>query len=159
MKSWWQNLNKRERNLVLLAAILASIALAWTLVWKPLARYHTFLQQDLQDARDIRAQMQQQRTAIARLQSSPDQQQPAQGGSLDSTVNHLLKQHQLDGAGTSSEEQDRDTVALKLDGKPFDNLIRFLAQMESQHATHATSMTLKPAEATGLVDAQITLQR
>lgn len=159
MNAWWQGLNKRERNLVLVAAALVVLALGWMLVWKPLAQYKAFLQQDLQDAQEVRLQLQQQRAEILKLRGESSDQPVTAGSSLYTTVLGLLKQHQLDGEGTSSEEKDRDTVTLKLENKPFDPLIRLLAQVESRFAAHATSMTLKPAKEAGLVDAQITLQR
>ncbi len=83
----------------------------------------------------------------------------ATGGSLHTAVIAALKQFQLDGAGTTSEEKDKKTVNLKLEAKPFDTLAQFLALMETQHAANTTSMTLKPAAKAGTVDAQITLER
>lgn len=160
MNAWWQGLNKRERNLVLTAAAFALLALGWMLIWKPLAQYKTFLKQDLQEAQEVHLQMQQQRAEILKLRGESNNNQPAtNSGSLYTGVLSLMKQHRLDGDGASSEERDRDTVTIKLENKPFDSLVRLLAQAESRFAAHATSMSLKPAKAAGLVDAQITLQR
>lgn len=159
MKAWWQSLNTRERRLVTIAAALLAMIFLWLLIWKPLARHYTFLQQDLQVARDANQQMQQQRGEILSARGASPDAVPLSSENLYSAVTNLLKQHQLDGEGSSSDSQERDKVRIKLTGKPFDALARFLDQMEHQYAAHVSSMTLKPAKESGLIDAEILLQR
>lgn len=157
MKTWWQNLTPRERQLVMTGVILIGLTMLWLLVWKPLASYHRLLQQDLADAQAVNQEMQARRGEILSLRggSTP----AATGGSLHSVVIDTLKQYQLDGEGTTSEEKDKNSVSLKLEGKPFDALAQFLARMETQYAALATRMDMKPADKPGTVDAQITLER
>lgn len=159
MKAWWQNLAGNERRLVLMGAILIGLTMLWLFLWKPLAAHHQLLQQDLTDAQAAHAQMQQQRAEILKLRGASPNSPAAVTGSLHTAVIAALKQFQLDGAGTTSEEKDKKTVNLKLEAKPFDTLAQFLALMETQHAANTTSMTLKPAAKPGTVDAQITLER
>lgn len=159
MNTWWQNLNSRERRLVVLAGSLLAIALLWVLVGKPLASRYKLLQQDVQTALELNQQMQQQRGEIEQLRGAASTTPNLSDENLYSAVNKLLKQHQLDGEGTSADEKDNNQVSLKLDGKPFDTLIRFLAQLENEYAAHTTSMTLKPTDKSGMVDAEILLQR
>jgi general secretion pathway protein M len=159
MNAWWQNLPPRERRLVIGGAILIGLTILWLFIWKPLANRHQLLQQDLQDAQATYLQMQQQRTAILAAQGKSGTQPANTGGSLHGNVITEIKQYQLDGAGTSTEEKDKDTVILKLEGKPFDPLAQFLARMESSYAARPSRMTLKPAKGTGTVDAEITLER
>lgn len=158
MKTWWQSLAASERRLVTWGAVLIGLTMLWLFIWKPLNSHHQLLQQDLADAQAAHAEMQQQRTEILALRgASPGS--VAAGGSLHTTVIAALKQFQLDGTGTTSEEKDKKTVTLKLEAKPFDTLVQFLAMMETQHAANTTAMTLKPAGKPGTVDAQITLER
>lgn len=161
MKSWWLSLNTREKRLVLIAAALLGITLLWLVVGKPLMNQHQLVQQDLEDALAINRDMQQQRPAILAMQGNPSAGGAAvqTGGSLHSAVIATLKRYQLDGTGTSTEEKDKDSVTLKLEGKPFNPLAQCLAQLESQYAAYATSMSLKPGKTTGTVDAEITLER
>lgn len=149
----------RERRLVIIGAILIGLTLVWLFIWKPLASRHQLLQQDLQDAQATRLQMQQQRTTLLTAQGTTGNQPANTGGSLHSNVINELKQFQLDGTGTGTEEKDKDTVILKLEGKPFDPLAQFLATMETRYAARTSRMTLKPAKDTGTVDAEITLER
>lgn len=159
MKAWWQSLAASERRLVTWGAILISLTMLWLFIWKPLNSHHQLLQQDLQDAQDAHEEMQQRRTEILALRGASAGSPSAASGSLHTTVIAALKQFQLDGAGTTSEEKDKKTVTLKLEAKPFDTLAQFLATMETQHAANTTAMTLKPAGKPGTVDAQITLER
>lgn len=159
MKDWWQNLAANERRLISIGAALIGLTLLWLFVWKPLSAHHQLLQQDLEDAQAAHAEMQRQRAEIFALRGVTPTAPTATGGSLHTSVIAALKQFQLDGTGTSSEEKNKNTVTLKLEAKPFDTLAQFLATMETQHAANTTSMTLKPADKPGTVDAQITLER
>ena len=159
MKAWWQNLAANERRLLGIGAALIGLTLLWLFVWKPLSAHHQLLQQDLEDAQAAHAEMQRQRAEIFALRGASPNAPTAASGSLHTSVIAALKQFQLDGTGTSSEEKNKNTVTLKLEAKPFDTLAQFLATMETQHAANTTSMTLKPADKPGTVDAQITLER
>lgn len=159
MKAWWQNLAANERRLLSIGAALIGLTLLWLFVWKPLSAHHQLLQQDLEDAQSAHAEMQRQRAEILALRGASPNAPAATGGSLHTNVIAALKQFQLDGTGTSSEEKNKNTVTLKLEAKPFDTLAQFIAMMETQHAANTTSMTLKPADKPGTVDAQITLER
>ena len=158
MNAWWQSLNEREKRLVGFAGALVLFALLWVLVWKPLMSRHRLLQQDLADAQEVNAQMQQQRDEILALRGASATTVNTTG-SLHTGVINTLKQYQLDGAGTSTEEKDKDTVILKLEGKAFDALAQALTQLENQLAMRPSNMSLKPAGKPGTVDAQITLER
>ncbi|UJS25605.1 type II secretion system protein GspM [Thiothrix winogradskyi] len=159
MKAWWQNLAANERRLLSIGAALIGLTLLWLFVWKPLSAHHQLLQQDLEDAQSAHAEMQRQRAEIFALRGAAPNAPAVTGGSLHTSVIAALKQFQLDGTGTSSEEKNKNTVTLKLEAKPFDTLAQFIAMMETQHAANTTSMTLKPADKPGTVDAQITLER
>lgn len=159
MKAWWQSLAARERQLVSAGAILIGLTLLWLFIWKPLANHHQLLQQDLADAQAANLEMQSRRTEILSLRGASPAAAATAGGSLHTAVIAALKQYQLDGEGTTSEEKDKNSVNLKLEGKPFDALAQFLAQVETQHAALATRITMKPSAKTGTVDAQITLER
>ncbi|OQX15745.1 MAG: hypothetical protein BWK73_05935 [Thiothrix lacustris] len=162
MKAWWQTLAANERRLLSIGAALIGLTLLWLFVWKPLSAHHQLLQQDLEDAQAAHAEMQHQRAEILALRgASPNASNVpnATNGSLHTGVIAALKQFQLDGTNTSSEEKNKNTVTLKLKAKPFDTLAQFLAAMETQYAANTTSMTLKPADKPGTVDAQLTLER
>jgi type II secretory pathway component PulM len=139
------------------AATLLAAMLLWLAVWKPLAGHYRFLQQDLQIAREASQQMQQQRGKV--LQTRASSPAAVSNENLYSAVTKLLKQQQLDGEGSSLNDEEGDKVRIKLTGKPFDGLVRFLDQVERDYAAHAVSMTLKPAKDSGLIDAEILLQR
>lgn len=159
MKAWWQNLAASERRLVMMGMGLIGLTVLWLFLWKPLAAHHELLQLDLADAQAAHTEMQSQRGEVLALRGASPGAAPASNGSLHTAVIAALKQFQLDGAGTTSDEKDKKTVNLKLEAKPFDTLAKFLAAMETQQAANTTSMSLKPADKPGTVDAQITLQR
>lgn len=159
MNAWWQNLNTREKRLVILAAVLLGTALLWLVVAKPLLQHNQLLKQDIEDARGIQAQLQKQAGQISQLNRNGAAKQQTFSGSLHNQVIKTLKQHQLDGSGTSSESNGADSVTLKLEAKPFDALIQALAQLEGRYAIRITRMKLEPADKTGTVDADITLER
>lgn len=158
MNAWWQNLNTRERRLVRFGMTLVGITLLWLLIWKPLSNHRQLLQQDVEDARAANSEMQARRAEILALRTNGNAA-PTTSGSLHTAVISTLERLQLDGDGTSSAETDKNTVTLKLEGKPFDALAQFLAAIESEQAAQTTRLTLKPAAQPGTVDAEVTLER
>lgn len=158
MNVWWQSLNAREKRLTAAAMGLLALLLVWLLVVKPLIKRQQLFQQDLANAQTINQTLNSQRANI--LQSRGKGAAPPNSNTnLYSAVAETLKQHQLDGEGTSSEEKEQNNVRIKLDGKPFDALMRFLDQMEREHAALTSSMTIKATGKGGLADAEIVLQR
>ncbi|MDX9987725.1 type II secretion system protein GspM [Thiothrix unzii] len=157
MKVWWQNLNERERLWVTLAGVLVAAMLLWLTLGKALLGHYQLLQHDLTTAREVQQKMQQQRDTIMQARGKPAAS--ASGENLYAAVAGLLAQYQLDGAGSNSQEKDENAVGLTLTGKPFDAVIRFLAHLEREYGAYAVSMTLKPTDKGGLVDAEIQLKR
>ena len=103
--------------------------------------------------------MQQNRNKIQAFNQQANPQAPDDGQSLQSLVLNELRQFQLAGSDTATEDKDKNAVELKLSNKPFDSVIQLVGKLESQYQVHATSMTLTPAREAGRVDAQIALQR
>jgi type II secretory pathway component PulM len=159
MKVWWDTIAASERRLLLIGAGLIGLTVLWLFVWRPLAAHHQLLQLDVETAQAAQTEMQSQRGEILALRGTSPGAIAASNGSLHTAVIAALKQFQLDGTGTTSDEKDKKTVNLKLEAKPFDTLVKFLAAMETQQAANTTNMSLKPAAKPGTVDAQITLQR
>ena len=157
MNVWWQNLNGRERLWVMLAGGLIAAMLLWLTLGKALLGHYQLLQHDLTTARDVQQKMQQQRDTIMQAHGKPAVSASAEN--LYTAVTALLVQYQLDGTGSNSQEKDENTVSLTLTGKPFDAVVRFLAQLEREYGAYAVSMTLKPTDKGGLVDAEIQLKR
>ena len=157
MKVWWQNLNERERLWVTLAGVLVAAMLLWLTLGKALLGHYQLLQHDLTTAREVQQKMQQQRDTIMQARGKPAV--AASGENLYAAVAGLLAQYQLDGAGSNSQEKDENAVGLTLTGKPFDAVIRFLAHLEREYGAYVVSMTLKPTDKGGLVDAEIQLKR
>lgn len=156
MNAWWQSLSTREKRLTAVAIGLLALLLVWLLVVKPLIKRQQLFQQDLANAKTINQTLHSQRANI--LQARGKSTTPA-NSNLYSVVASTLKQYQLDGEGTSSEEKEQNNVLIKLNGKPFDTLMRFLDQMEREHAALTSSITIKATGKAGLVDAEIVLQR
>lgn len=153
MKHWWQNLNERERLWVLVAGVLVIAMLLWLTLGKALSHHYQALQHNVTKAREIQQTMQQYRASLAH---TPGKAMPE---NLYAVVAGLLAQYQLDGEGSSSQEKEKNVISLSLTAKPFDAVIRLLAHLERDYNTYAVSMTFKPSDKSGLVDAEIQLKR
>ncbi|MGL4185529.1 MAG: type II secretion system protein GspM [Thiotrichaceae bacterium] len=159
MNAWWQNLNPSEKRLMLLGSIAIGLTLLWLFVLKPAYRYYSDLQWDVNAAKEVQSKLQQNRNKIQAFNQQANPQVPDDGQSLQSLVLNELRQFQLAGSDTATEDKDKNAVELKLSNKPFDSVIQLVGKLESQYQVHATSMTLTPAREAGRVDAQIALQR
>jgi general secretion pathway protein M len=159
MNAWWHNLSPSEKRLMLLGGLAIGLTLIWLFVIKPAYRYYSDLQWDVNAAKEVQSKLQQNRNKIQAFNQQANPQAPDDGQSLQSLVLNELRQFQLVGSDTATEDKDKNAVDLKLTNKPFDAIIQLMGKLESQYQVRATSMTLKPANEAGRVDAQIALER
>lgn len=160
MKAWFLALSERERYLLVLGGGFLLAILLWFYGWKPLMRYQTRVQEDIQAAAEDLVYLQQAKQMLS-------SQQPDTNTVIDTTssvqllIAPLLKKYQLDKPDVliRSEAKGKDGVSVKLENAQFDQLVRFLSELESKHAVYVTSMALIPTDAPGLAGVQMTLER
>jgi general secretion pathway protein M len=163
MKEWWQEQSQRDRRIVRIGAIFASIALLYLLLWQPLHQQRDKYRQQITDQRQL-LQWMHQRSAEARaLMKQPGGQsgQPRQPiiGSLLSLVDKQARKAGLGKGLKRVEPAGADQVRLWFDAVEFSRLVAWLGSLESEYGTRIESAVIDRTEAVGQVNARLVINR
>jgi general secretion pathway protein M len=163
MKQYWTRLNDwlaqlepRERLFVLGGAVALLVMFLYAGVWDPLARAHRSREQSLDGARSIASKLE---IAGAALQGA------RRGGgtntqvSLISAIAQTSKSPVLGKEPTRTQPDGDKSVALWIDDVPFDNLMRWLNDLEQRFGIVPIAADVQRQSGAGLVNAHLTLAR
>ena len=155
MKAWWDSLESRERlSLTALAAFLAAV-FAYLLVIDPLFNGTKKIRERIATAQAdvdfMQAAAPQLATGASRGGPRRAEQSPVV------IVAQTMRTHQL--TAKRSQPVDDNTIRVQLDAMPFDNIIRWLDQVQRENGLEIDTATIKRGDATGLADATLTLAR
>ncbi|WP_427981036.1 type II secretion system protein GspM [Agarivorans sp.] len=145
MKQWWQSLNKREQNLVSIAALLVAIGLLYWGLWLPLSNANQQAQQRLLNQQQTLQWAQQQGSLLI-----------ASGGNtqVDTQVN-------VSQAVSSSARQQRITISriqpqgeeveLWIESVPFNQLMAWLKMLSQHYGIIVQHVDLSEGKQQGIV--------
>lgn len=159
MKEWFEQLEPRERLLVMIAGGLTIFALIVALGVRPIMNQSKRGHELVEDKRELLAELSEVATRLGPQRG--DQQANAAGSSQSlvlvvdqstrsSGLAQHLKRNQPD--GTSS-------IRLRFENAPFDTLITWLQGLQNQHGISVTSANIDTAASAGRVNCNLTLGR
>ncbi len=149
---WWQRATRRERVMLVAAALVTGIAIAWLGVWEPVNRELTRMEADMARERALLARARSQTEEIATITVAP----PRQAADLKSGVEAALAQRGL--AATSVELREA-RVRVVLAAARFDALIAALGALQRDAGVRVVEATLATRVEPGTVRAELTLVR
>ena len=159
MRAWLENLESRERLLLIAGVALLALLLFYALVLAPLRSGYHALQESVSDQRATAVWMQESAQAIQRLRSSSGAAPKGLGGrSLLAVTDSTARAGGLGTALKRVEPEGGNSVRVWLEGAPFDVLIKWLGTLSTQHGVDADTATLERSEAAGRVNARLTLE-
>ena len=153
---WWQLRSRSERMLLAAAAGIAALALAWLVVWQPLARDTDRLDRQIENDRAMLADARRRADEIAGLARSAPSVAPAEPrAALDAA----LARQNLKVAATTIERIDNERIRLTFDAIGFDALTAFLDALQRDARLRAVELVATARVEPGQVRADITLAR
>lgn len=159
MRDWFESLEARERLFVVLGAVVVSIALVWGLVWAPLDKGHSELQQRVSTWEQSLAELR----PLASMPKSQSGSRPAPGASSSQSpvviVDSTLRTH---GLGQPKRSQPTPNgIRVEFENVAFDKLVVWLGELSYQYGmeVQAGSLSADTAEAPGRINATLTLER
>jgi type II secretory pathway component PulM len=153
---WWQLRSRSERMLLAAAAGIAALALAWLVVWQPLARDTDRLDRQIENDRAMLADARRRADEIAGLARSAPSVAPAEPrAALDAA----LTQQNLKSAATTIERIDNERIRLTFDAIGFDALTAFLDALQRNARLRAVELVATARVEPGQVRADVTLAR
>lgn len=161
MKTWWYTLAPRERLWVILGSILITAAVLWFYGITPLLKYKTELKQTHEEALANQTQMTQLVPVISAQTASLEPEVPVSNEKLAYVVEPLLKRYELDKPEILVNQSETATgaVNLRLQKAPFNQIASLLGALELHHKAYAVQFNITPTAESGLVNANITIQR
>jgi len=153
---WWQLRSRSERMLLTAAAGIAALALAWLVVWQPLARDTDRLDRQIENDRAMLADARRRADEIAGLARSAPSVAPAEPrAALDAA----LARQNLKVAATTIERIDNERIRLTFDAIGFDALTAFLYALQRDARLRAVELVATARVEPGQVRADVTLAR
>ena len=159
MKEWWTTLGTRERLMVFGGAVLLVPLLLWALVWQPLASGVQRLETEVAAQREGLQWMRNAAAELQQLRGSGAQAAAGLGGrSLLAVVDESARAAGLGGGLKRIEPDSTTAVRARLEGVPFDAVVKWLDELSRQFGVLATLVSIERAQGTGQVNVRLTLQ-
>jgi general secretion pathway protein M len=154
----WQALAPRERVLLVAGVSAVVLTLLFVAVWEPLANARHSALQQRDDARRTAERLEVIGAQVAAQGDRPAAPQGG-GGSLLAVVDRAARAGTLNTSPSRIQPDGDRAVRIWLDEVAFDNLLRWLDELENQHGVGLVSLDLERADAPGRVNARLTVGR
>lgn len=156
LQQWFNSLERRERLLVSIGAVLVGITLLYLVLWEPVAKAHRHREADLASARQLA-----QRIELLAAQSLSSSSNPGINRSLSllAAVDQASKSGALDKPLARIQPEGDTEVKVWLEAVPFDVLIRWIDQMQTRDGIIVRSAQIEKDATSGSVSAQLSLVR
>ena len=151
MKAWFQNLQPRER-LIVLGGIVGVLLIA---VWFGVMKLHA----QTEVLRESVAAKQRMLVDLSRVGTRPAAAANAQGNNqtLVVVIDGTAREHGI--ALTTRRPDGPDGVQVAFSNVPFDMLLDWLVALEKQSSVAVESASFTTAKTKGIVNGQLTLRR
>ena len=159
MKEWFAGLEQRERRLVMGAAALLLVMLLYVAAWEPLVNNVGELRDATAHQRETLLWMQQAAREVKQLRGAGGARtRPASGQSLLSLVDRTAKSGKLGTALKRVQPDGEQRVRVWLEGAGFDDVVRWLVQLERIHGVTVGDSVFEAKEEAGRVDARLVFE-
>jgi general secretion pathway protein M len=160
MRDWFDQLEPRERLLVMIAGALVVVALVVVLGVRPIMTQSKRSQEIVTDKRALLAEL---REVATRL--GPQRGAAAQAGNVDSTQSLVLVIDQTTRNSGLAQHLKRNqpdgtnSIRLRFENAPFDAMVTWLNGLQTQHGMAVTAANIDGAPEAGRVNCNLTLTR
>ena len=156
MSEWFNQLAPRERVILSVGVVLAVLIVGWRFGWSQLDDRTTEL--GIEVAERSREVIDLKRAAELRASGS----QPAaniDAPSLTVLIDETGRSSGLASSVTRSSQDGADVINVSFRNARFDRLLAWLIELEQRYGLAVTSASISRASGSGLVDAQVRLDR
>ena len=151
IKSWYSGLNIRERNMVLILGIMMVLLILFIAVVLPLKNYMNDLDDRVATAKRDLPEV---AAKVQALQSRSGSQQPSSRQSLNQLITNSSMRYGLKFSRIEERKRDEE-IQVRLDDVEFDQLLRWVGQLEQQQGLVIDTLRVSDTDDIGMVDASI----
>ena len=159
MKDWFIKLEPREQLLVSIAAVLGVITLIVTLAIRPITNNMARGQELVADKRELLAEIERVAERIGPQRSGPATTPGTSNQSLVVIVDRSTRSNGLAPYLKRNQPDGADSIRIRFESAPFDEVITWLGVMNTQHGLVTTNANIDKAGQTGRVNCNLTLSR
>ena len=154
-KVWFNQLQPRERQLVLVAMLVFAIFLPYQLIWSPLLNRADRLQQQVNQQT---AQLQWMRNALREIPQLQGGSGNKSSASLLSVVEQTANQGKLRSSIRKIQPEGEQGVRIWMDNAGFDDVLMWLEQMKKQAGIEVVDMSAERQAESGRVNLRLLLE-
>jgi len=157
LRTWLDQLEPRERLLVLLAGALLLVAIVVIGGLRPLFDRAERNAQRVSDQEQLLGEIEQVAARLGPQRGSPAA--AAGGDSLVLVVDRSTRARNLGGYLKRNQPDGDTAIRLRFERAPFDDLMAWLAELQNQHAIGVDSANIDASNETGRVNCNLVLSR
>ena len=160
MKDWWNNLQSREQNFVLLAGVVVILFLFYSMAWSPLAKARDDKRMQVENNQQLLSWMKTKSTEIKQLKlTNPNLLKSDSKRSLLAIVDSLANRLGLRAAIRQIQPDGPHAATVWIDEINFDSLATMLGQLDKNSNVKVSEANITKLDKDGIVKARILLKR
>ena len=152
-KQWYSQLPIREQIMLAIVSAIVIIYLLMIMVWQPLNESRERLHQRNRVSTETLAEV---KTLVAQYKQASQNGAAAENISLPQLIDQTIRQQQL--SMTRFQPGSRGDASVRLENMPFDNVLRWLGELELKHKLTIKDVSVTPGKSTGLVNVSARIQ-
>ncbi len=158
MKTWFLALTQRERIMVISAGFVILVFMFYLLILEPISRNYTSNKKNIENSLETITWMHTAAKEINQLRGSRLLSGRSQGKQFTlSIIDKSIKKSGLSSVMKRVQPEGETGVRVWFENAAFDELIRWLARIESEQGLRVNEMNIEQTESTGLVDVRVFL--
>ena len=158
MKSWFLSLTQRERVMVQVASSVVTVFLLYLLVLDPISTNYSKNKKNVQAATETLEWMRNAASEVKRLRGGRQLSERPQGKQFVlSMIDSSVRKVGLAAVMKRVQPEGDSGVRVWFEAAAFDELIKWLATIESEHGLLVNEINVEQTDTVGLVNARILL--
>lgn len=159
MRAWWNQQTARDRRVLIVGGVLVAVFLVWAFAWHPLALKRAELGERIENGRRDLAYVRVAEAEVDRLRNAGVRTRAdREGKSLLALADVTARGGGLDGVLKRIEPVGSRSVRASFEFASFDLLMAWAENLARDYGIQITDFSADRIDASGLVNARITLE-
>jgi general secretion pathway protein M len=159
IRSWWENLQDRERRMLSVGAPVVGILVIYALIWSPLSDSVTDHKMQVASQKQLLVFLQRASRKISQLQASGiSVDASVESGGLLTLVEQSLSSQQLSNYLKQVQQPTQNQIRLNFEDVPFDKLMQWLQMLITTHGIRVERFSATRLSKMGEANVQVVLK-
>ncbi|MFV2055376.1 MAG: type II secretion system protein GspM [Thiohalomonadales bacterium] len=158
MKDWYENLQQKEKRMLMFGGIALGLMLIYLLLWEPLAENYKSAKKNSEKYEKLVAWMEQHAAEVRVLRATMAPSAGRGNQSILGVVDKTAKQIKLSKNLKQVRPDGNNKARVRLEDAPFDTVIRWLELLQQQQGITLVSSSIQKQGTNGLVNARLVFE-